>query len=208
MTSTGFERFGNRDWQNLREAALRELPDRAIAIVGFMGAGKTTVGGLLAGRLERPFFDTDPFLEQVTGRTIENFFASGEEAAFRDLEASCIRELVERPPSVIALGGGAFLRAETQELLLAKALVVHLHVSWRTVRGYVGGIADTRPLLRERTLSQIRELYLNRQATYRKAHLSVSAPRIGADRVVERVHASLRSGIGTDAELLDSTIPR
>lgn len=192
----------------MREAALREWHARAIAIIGFMGVGKTTVGGLLAQRLERPFFDTDPFLEQVAGRTIESFFTGGEEAAFRDLEASCIRELVGRPPSVIALGGGAFLRAETQEFLLTRALVIHLHASWRVVRDYVRGIADTRPLLRGRTLSQIRELYLYRQSTYSKAHLSVPAPRIGADRVMERVHASLQIGPATHRRLLDSSIRR
>lgn len=208
MTSKGWDQIEEDYAESLHAAALQELRDRPIAIIGFMGAGKTTVGTLLASKLERPFFDTDPYLEQVAGRTIDNFFACGEEAAFRDLEAACIRELVTQPPSVIALGGGAFLRAETRDLLLDRALVIHLHVSWPTVKEYVEPIVETRPLLRGRTLSQIHELYLNRQATYRKAHLRISAPRIGADRVVDRVLASLRAAGGANARRADSTKAR
>lgn len=197
----------SRDWgdleeryaENLHAASLRELRGRPIAIIGFMGAGKTTVGSLLAARLDRPFFDSDPYLEQVAGRTIDSFFASGQEAAFRDLEASCIRDLVARPPSVIALGGGAFLRAETRELLLREALVVHLYVSWSTVKGYLGPIVDTRPLLRGRSLSQIHALYLSRQATYRKAHIRISAPRGGPEPVVDRILLALGGHLDSQA---------
>ncbi len=191
MTSLDLGDLEERYAENLHAASLSELRSRPIAVIGFMGAGKTTVGSLLAARLGRPFFDTDPYLEQVAGRTIDSFYARGEEAAFRDLEAGCIRDLVAGAPSVIALGGGAFLRPETGELLLRRALVVHLYVSWSMVKGYIATIAGTRPLLRGRSMSQIHELYLSRQATYRKAHIRISAPRDGPEPVVDRVLVAL-----------------
>jgi shikimate kinase len=205
--SVDWEQIEENFAENLHAAALHELGGRPIVIIGFMGAGKTTVGNLLARRLEREFFDSDPYVEQVSGRTIESFFACGEEAAFRELEAGCIRELVAGPPSVIALGGGAFLRVSTQELLLAKTLVVHLHVSWPVVKSYLPEIAHTRPLLRGRTLGQVQELYLTRQATYRKAHLRVSGRRTGPGPVVERLVASLGLALPSSSAPGDSPGP-
>ena len=156
-----------------------------------MGAGKTTVGSLLAQRLERSFFDIDPLVERVAGRSIDSFFSSGQEWMFREMEAACIEQVLRERESVMALGGGAFLRAETQRLLLDKALVVHLDVPWEGVETYLDEIAESRPLLRGRSRDEVRELYVSRQQAYRRAHLTVAAPRLGAPAVVDRLLAAL-----------------
>jgi shikimate kinase len=78
-----------------------------IVLVGFMGAGKTTVGHLLAKRLGLPFSDSDEAIEQHAGRSIPQIFAEDGEPAFRALEHQVIAELLDGPALVLALGGGA-----------------------------------------------------------------------------------------------------
>ena len=98
-----------------------------IALAGFMGVGKSTVGRLLATELSRSFVDTDEVAQLRIGRSIVECFQAGDEAIFREAEAEAVREALTGPPSVIALGGGATLREDTRALLLAKALLVYLH---------------------------------------------------------------------------------
>jgi len=78
-----------------------------IVLVGFMGAGKTTVGHLLAGRLGLPFADSDQVIEQQAGRPVRQIFAEDGEPAFRALEHQVITGLLDGPDLVLALGGGA-----------------------------------------------------------------------------------------------------
>ena len=160
-----------------------------------MGAGKSSVGRRVAERLGRPFLDTDHVVEERSGRSIPDFFAAGEEAAFRALEADAVRDLVERPPMVLALGGGALEDPATRALLLERALVVHLVVSWPQLRAALPGLAEGRPLLRGRSEEEIRALYERRRATYRAAHLQIEAPRgklAGGGRPGARPHRRRR----------------
>lgn len=158
------------------EARERQLA-RHLALVGFMGAGKSSLGRIIAGELGRPFVDTDDAVEERGGRTIESWFAAGEEPTFRALEAATIRELLDQPPMVLALGGGALQDPVTRALLFDRCFVVHLFVSWAQVRAALPALAAGRPLLRDRPEGDIHELYIRRQATYRNAHLRIDAPR-------------------------------
>ena len=82
-----------------------------IVLVGFMGAGKTTVGYLLSERLGLPFVDSDVIIEQRSGRSVPQIFAEDGEPAFRALEHQVIAGLLDGPALVLALGGGAAERA-------------------------------------------------------------------------------------------------
>ncbi|MGN6429435.1 MAG: bifunctional shikimate kinase/3-dehydroquinate synthase [Gaiellaceae bacterium] len=132
-------------------------------MVGFMGAGKSTLGREVAARLGRPFFDVDEEVERAEGPIWELFEQRGE-AAFRELEARVIREAAgRREPSVIAVGGGA---VETRDLLgELDAFVVHLDVdadtAWERVQG------SRRPLARDE--DEFRERYARRQPLYEQA---------------------------------------
>jgi shikimate kinase len=119
-----------------------------IVLVGFMGAGKTTVGTLLAARLGLPFADSDQVIEQRAGRPVRQIFAEDGEPAFRALEHQVIAELLDGPPIVLALGGGAAEHPQTQSKL-ANAQVVYLYVSYAQALQRVGGDRDpeARPLL-------------------------------------------------------------
>jgi shikimate kinase len=163
---------------------------RPIAVAGFMGVGKTTVGRLLAVALERPFYDTDDYVEAATGRTVDDFFLKHQEPEFREREADAVRELVAKGAVVIALGGGALLNDGSRSLLRERSVLVHLHVPWNDLRGRVPSLIATRPLMRGRSLDEIHQLYLDRQATYESAALQIS---IGSRSAQEAAAEVLRS---------------
>lgn len=145
---------------------------RVITIVGFMGAGKTTVGHILADRLGLPFVDTDVFIEQRYGRAITDIFAAEGEEHFREIEHRTINELVRGSEAVLALGGGAIEDPRTQAVL-RNTTVVYLTVSYAEAMSRVH--QDTyRPLLRHENLSQI---YGRRLAVYG----SVAAVTVSTD---------------------------
>jgi shikimate kinase len=173
-----------------RHRASRETKlDKHIALVGFMGAGKSSIGGRLAERLGRPFYDSDASIEEQTGHTVQELFRMGE-PEFRALEASAVRAIVAGPPAVIALGGGALELEETRELLASSSFVVHLHLSWPEVRSVLPALSADRPLLQQ-PLADIHRLYLDRQKTYRSADVRIDAPR-DVGQAVERVLAALK----------------
>ena len=126
-----------------------------IVLVGFMGAGKTTVGTLLAARLGLPFTDSDQVIEQRAGRPVRQIFAEDGEPAFRALEHQVIAELLDGPPIVLALGGGAPEHPQTRNKL-ANAQVVYLHVSYAQALQRVGG-DQGRPLLARPDLAGLYE---------------------------------------------------
>jgi shikimate kinase len=123
-----------------------------LALVGMMGAGKSTVGAECARRLDRPFVDVDDLVEATTGRTVAEIFGSDGEAAFRALERAALADAVVSPaPLVIAAGGGAVLDAESRRALARSCTVVWLRagpdeLARRVVPNPKGGDPE-RPLL-------------------------------------------------------------
>lgn len=117
-----------------------------VYLTGFMGTGKSTVGHVLARRLHRPFVDLDVEIFKRTGKTIPQLFAKGEEV-FRAEETKALRAVVDGAPSVVALGGGALLRAENRELVASSGTLVRLtcleSVLWERLKPQIKG----RPLL-------------------------------------------------------------
>ncbi|MGD0555653.1 MAG: bifunctional shikimate kinase/3-dehydroquinate synthase [Streptosporangiaceae bacterium] len=132
-----------------------------IVLVGFMGAGKTTVGHLLADKLGLPFTDSDLVIEQRERRSVRDIFAADGEPAFRQLEHQVVGSLLDGPDAVLALGGGAAEHPATRELLKS-ASVVYLRVGYDEAMLRIAG--DTyRPLLARPGL---KELYARRLAVY------------------------------------------
>lgn len=114
-------------------------------LVGFMGAGKSTVARIIAQRLGRPCIDLDDEIERVSGTTISEMFAVKGEESFRDLETAALESLQERPPSVVACGGGIVTRDENRRLLTQMGPVIYLCVSAGETLARVAGA--NRPLL-------------------------------------------------------------
>ena len=132
-----------------------------IVLVGFMGAGKTTVGHLLAERLGLPFLDSDLVIEHRTGYSIRQFFAENGEPAFRELESRVICELVDGSEAVLALGGGAAGHPDTVAGLKS-AQVIYLQVSYEEAMLRVAG-DPYRPMLSRPGLE---DLYQHRLSLY------------------------------------------
>ena len=120
--------------------------DGVLVLIGFMGAGKTTVGRLLAAKLGVPFTDSDHVIEARAGQPIRQIFAAEGEPAFRALEHDVIAGLLAGPGCVLAVGGGAPLHEGTRELLADATAVVYLRVSYAEAIRRVGGDGG-RPML-------------------------------------------------------------
>lgn len=135
-----------------------------IFLCGFMGCGKSTVGALLARRMEVPFVDMDAYIEKQAGMKIPEIFEKYGETHFRDLETQAVRELASHE-GVIACGGGAMLRQENAEIASENGMVLFLDVPFMTC---YHRIANTdRPIVRRSTCAELRELYKKRRGVYR-----------------------------------------
>jgi shikimate kinase len=132
-----------------------------IVLIGFMGAGKTTVGHLLGERLGLPFMDTDLVIEQRTQRSVRDIFGTDGEPAFRELEHTVTAELLAGPDAVLALGGGAVQHPATRQALHGHH-VIYLEVGYAESMLRVGQDAY-RPLLRDPGLEDI---FRRRLASY------------------------------------------
>lgn len=163
--------------RELQLAGRRRLLSRHIALIGFMGAGKSSLGRVLSERLDRPFVDTDSFIEVAYGRPVVDYFACGEEARFRQLESETVSELLDGPTAVLAVGGGTMDDPWTRSRLLERSFVVHLAMSWPDVRRELSALRAGRPMMRSRSEAEVHELFLRRHRAYRQAHLSIATPR-------------------------------
>ncbi len=118
-----------------------------ILLVGMMGAGKTTTGRIVAGRLGWHYRDSDADVEAATGLSVPELFARDGEAAFRRAEAAVLADAcADGEPSVVSVAGGAVLSAENRRLITASGMVVWLRARPETLAGRVGD-GTGRPLL-------------------------------------------------------------
>ena len=137
---------------------------RNIALIGFMGAGKTTLAAKLAERLGWEWADSDAELEAAAGRPVSKIFAEDGEAAFRELEERVASQLLERVDTVVALGGGAITSPVTRERLRDGSFTVLLDVSAQTAWRRIESTAGDRPLAVE--ARGFAELYDARRSLY------------------------------------------
>jgi len=141
------------------------MPPRVI-LIGPMGSGKTTIGQLVAERLDIPFRDTDQVIEENSGRTVSDIFLEDGEEAFRVLEKGVLRDELLSDGTVLALGGGAPLSIDAQSALRAIASpVIYLDISLATVAPRIGFNRD-RPLLLHNPRGQWQTLMEARRPIY------------------------------------------
>jgi shikimate kinase len=160
-----------------------------VFVTGFMGAGKTTVGRLLAERLGWDFADSDQRIEEQTGQTVASLFETRGEAAFRELEAEAVRASADKERLVMALGGGALERYETRGLLasLSDTVLIFLDAPLDVLVTRCQGQANApvRPVLADR--AGLEHRWTTRLPGYRQAHLTVSTANSSPDEVAEMI---------------------
>jgi shikimate kinase len=167
-----------------------------IYLVGFMGAGKSTVGRALGARLGVPFVDLDEAFEKLAGLTIRLAFEERGESWFREREAELLRGTEALPDAVVALGGGTFTFPENRSVVQRAGRSVFLDVPFEVIAARLGAKAADRPLFR--SLDEARALYEARLASYRLSDRIL--PLEGDERVeavVEQIVGALAAQRGT-----------
>ena len=165
-----------------------------IALIGFMGTGKSSVGQIVAQQLHFTFLDTDHVIESRTGKSISDLFAQDGEPAFRELEKKIVAELATRKKTVISTGGGLPVNPDNLASLKTHALTVCLWASaekiWERVRSQTH-----RPLLNEPDpLAKIKKLLEQREPFYRQADVLLNtemrALKDVAQQVIHQYHVA------------------
>lgn len=177
-----------------------------IALTGFMGSGKSSVGKSLASLLGWNFADLDCEIERAEGRKIREIFSSEGEPRFREIESANLRSVIvsARRPLVLATGGGTYVQARNAELLRSEgALVIFLHASPETLLRRCCNAPNeesVRPLARDR--EAFVGLYQQRLLAYRTADLTVDSddrsPEAVAQEIGERLGMGYKAGPSSD----------
>ncbi len=181
--------------ENGQEAAIvRALGRRSVVLVGMMGAGKSSVGRRLAGRLGIEFIDADTEIERAAGMTIPEIFAKHGEGYFRSGEARVIARLLDGGPQVLATGGGSIMDQSTRDLIHIKGVSVWLKADLdvllkRTKR------RNDRPLV-----EKIRDLLPTREPVYALSDIVVQSRDEPHENIVEEIIAKLAKPLGLAEE--------
>lgn len=161
-----------------------------IFLIGPMGAGKTTLGRLLASKLGRQFIDSDAYISEAAGMDIKTIFSREGEDGFRQRETRALRELANLHSAVVATGGGAILAQENRKLLKKNGTVVFLHPDTDVQLHNLTQSSDTRPLLSgaDDLRKTLQKLNAARLPLYQQtADLTVSVNNDTSEQIVEKI---------------------
>ncbi|MET3856416.1 shikimate kinase [Rhizobium sp. OAE497] len=172
---------------SLKDRARAALGSRNLILVGLMGAGKSSVGRLVASQLGIPFVDSDVEIERVSRMTITELFAAYGEEEFRALETRVMKRLLKNGPRVVSTGGGAFINDRTRKHIkkggLSLWLKADLDVLWERVNK-----RDTRPLLKTENPKQTLENLMNaRYPVYAQADVTVLSRDVRKELMADEV---------------------
>jgi len=165
-----------------------------IALIGFMGVGKTAVGKVLAEKLGRSFVELDSLIEQKAGKSIPDIFQQDGETVFRELEIEVTKEVSKGRNLVIACGGGIVLNKINIDRLKQQSMLVYLTASPKVILKRVSSEAGERPLIKlaSRALN-VRELLGFRKPFYeRAADITINTSKLDINSIVERIIEKLK----------------
>ncbi|HZD92626.1 MAG TPA: shikimate kinase [Candidatus Sulfotelmatobacter sp.] len=167
-----------------------------VVLIGFMGAGKTSVGRALARRLRWAFHDLDDVIEQREQQTVSQIFASAGETGFRHIENVALHDLLQGSAAagdlVLALGGGAFVQAQNRVLLeQAGAITILLEAPLEELKRRCRGERKARPLAQQE--ERFAELFAARRADYGLAQFRVQTMGKPVEQVAAEVERLLKA---------------
>jgi shikimate kinase len=163
----------------------------SVFLIGMMGVGKTTIGQLLAHRLNYEFLDTDQFIEQATGQSVSTIFAESGESIFRQLETATLSQVSARLRKVVATGGGIVTSPDNWSYL-KHGVIIWLDLPVEHIQKRLSE-DTTRPLLQHRNLGdRLTQLLSERRSRYAQADIHILIqPDETPDQLVERVLSAI-----------------
>jgi shikimate kinase len=161
-----------------------------IYLAGFMGAGKSTVGRILAARLGWPFVDLDAVIEQGEGRSIAEIFEDEGESYFRRLESEYLRTVSVPSGRVVALGGGTYADPLNRAFIDSHGLSIFLDASLESVLQRVP-VDPLRPLFSDP--EEVSRLYLERRPSYRMAQMVTETDGLSPEEIADRLVEAIRN---------------
>lgn len=170
-------------------------PDK-LSLVGLRGAGKSTIGMLLAEHLDVPFVEIDDRVAQAAGLSLSEIFEVGGSGLYRELEGRVIEQLLEQPGAmVLAAGGSVVTSAEAWQMLREHTRTVWLKASPESHLQRVINQGDLRPIEgRPDALRELTDILAARGPLYAMAHITLDTEDLGLDGVVERLEGLMRRG--------------
>lgn len=150
-----------------------------VFLTGFMGSGKSTAGKKLAALLKTPFTDLDEYLEKKENRTIPEIFQQDGEQKFREIETSCLNEVLRlKSPGIVSLGGGTVCFNNNLESIKKNGALIYIELSPAVLADRIRQSKTTRPVLKnlspEELIKNIEELLADRKKYYEQAHITVN----------------------------------
>jgi shikimate kinase len=161
---------------------------RHVALTGFMASGKSTIGKRLARKMDLAFYDIDDIIVDRHGSIADIFYSQGE-PAFRRYEYEVIEDVLDnKPPGIMALGGGAVTHDPTLKLLKKRSYRVFIKVPPEQILGRLRRSPRVRPLLGPTpSLTKIKELYTQRMPAYAHSDFTVEADDLTSTQIVEQI---------------------
>ena len=165
-----------------------------VALIGFMGVGKTVVGPVLAKKLNKEFIELDSLIEQKAGKYINDIFQQDGEITFRELEIEVTKEVAKRKNLVIACGGGIVLNKINIDRLRNESVIVYLTASPKVILKRTSNEEEERPLLKTPNKSLgIQELLKFRKPFYKRAaDMEINTSKLAINSVAEQIISKLK----------------
>ena len=168
-----------------------------ILLIGYMGAGKTTLGKALAQHLNCQFYDLDQYIEQTTSHTIEQIFATHGESGFRQIEHDALNEILTNTEGVLAVGGGTPCFFDNMEQMNRHAITIYLKATSETLKSHIRMGNSIRPLIEgkddEELIAYINESLQKREPYYRLARYTLNIDTITSEKQIQHYVAMLEN---------------
>jgi XRE family aerobic/anaerobic benzoate catabolism transcriptional regulator len=185
------QKFGNEEDDGRRER---------IAFIGLRGAGKSTIGRLLADKLEVPFFELDRLIEQASGLSLSMMFDMYGQSGFRRFERHCLDDLLKEKRFVVATGGSLVSEPATYDRVLSTCQTIWLRATPQEHMSRVVAQGDMRPMAHNpEAMADLERILAEREALYRQADITIETSEKSVEQVLEECLAHVRSFVNVQA---------
>jgi len=162
-----------------------------VALIGLMGAGKTTLGRHFAKSLSIDFVDSDEEIAKRAGISIREIFELSGEEKFRDIEHRVIVEIVKRTPLILSTGGGAFISANTRKILKSCTFTVWLRAKPETLISRMENLKNRPLLIKGDPLLTLTDLHRKRESYYQQAHFVIDTDNLSSRQSLKLLISAL-----------------